>query len=102
MPMIALRPVALSCQNATCSCPSADSGGVGSDPVEGDVETDGGDMVTVVTPCVRTWGVSSRAHSPYAGKKTRAGDSTVTSHFRRADMAPMRRFIYLADTPKWT
>ena len=50
--MIARRPVALSWQNVTCSCPSADRGGAGGDTREGDVEVAGDDVVTVVTPWV--------------------------------------------------
>jgi len=54
--MIARRPVASSWQKATCSCPSGERRGGGDIP-DGDVEVDGDDTVTVVTPGVRKpWG----------------------------------------------
>ena len=44
--MMARRPVALSWQNVTCSCPSGDSGGAGGDASEGDAEVADDDMAT--------------------------------------------------------
>src|SRR5664279_671124 len=112
MLMMARRPVALSWQNATCSCPSADRDGAGGVTCEGGAELAGDDMVTVVTPCDRTWSARflrtfslCRARGPNRWAVDSCKDEPVrtgvTSHFGHGDMATNRRSLYPAHASKW-